>query len=83
MPAEIKIAPMGHIKAYEHYLIDCYLGSFGAPPPSSLGNSIPLEAMHPSPVVTSTLCIGMVPFCFRQTVIRGERTSSLVEGAGD
>lgn len=52
------------------------------PPPSPLGNSIPLVPIHPLPVVTSTFCIGMVPFCFWETIIEGKRTTYLAERAG-
>ena len=82
MLPKIEITSMTHIKYFTTILSNSYLGLLGVPP-SSLGNSIPLAATHPLPDEIGTLCIGMVPFSFWQTVIRGEKNKPLGRGSRD
>ena len=82
MLPKIVITSMTHIKHFTTILSNFYLGLLGVPL-SSLGNSIPLAATHPLPAETGTLCIGMAPFSFWQTIIRGERNKLLVRGSRD
>lgn len=50
---------------------------------TKLVNSLRLATTHLLPVVIGSLCIGMVPVCFWQRVIRGEKSNLSAKGDRD